>query len=65
MQDKFEEIFLKIRNECINMIYAKKVDLEELSFKIGCDERTLLDFLKNRNQDFSIYLKMYSLLLEW
>lgn len=65
MNDKLDRLFYAIRNDCLDLIEKKKVDVEELSFKLGCNLETLVNLLNDRDEDFSIYLKLYDILLEW
>ncbi len=63
--NKLNELFIQIRNECLEIINKKNVDVDELSFQMGMSSKTLYNFLKNKNEDFSIYLKLYEVLLGW
>jgi len=65
MNEDLNELFINIRRECLQMIYQKNVDVEELSFRMGVNTKTLYSVLKNKNEDFSIYLKLYEVLLGW
>ena len=65
MNDKLDKLFYAIRNDCIELIKEKKVDPNELSFALGCNLDTLSNILNNRIEDFSIYLKLYDILLVW
>lgn len=65
MSDKLNILFNQIKNECLDLISRKKVDLDDLSFALGMNKEKMYDLFKNRNEDFSIYLKMYDLLVEW
>ena len=65
MSDKLNILFNQIKNECLNLISKKKVDLDDLSFALGMDKDKMCDLFKNKNEDFSIYLKMYDVLVEW
>ncbi len=63
--NNLNELFIQIRNECLEIISTKNVDVDELSFQMGMSSKTLYDFLKNKDEDFSIYLKLYEVLLGW
>ena len=65
MNEKLDKLFYSIRDECLELIKEKKVDTEELAFKVGCNNETLVNLLNNRIKDFSIYLKLYDVLLDW
>lgn len=65
MEERLDELFDEIKNECISIIEKRKINLEDLSSELGCDTKTLLRFLKKRNADFSIYLKLYDILVDW
>lgn len=65
MNDNLEELYLQIRNECLQIIFKKNVDMNELSFRMGMNQKTLFSVLNNRDEDFSIYLKLYEVLLGW
>ncbi len=63
--NNLNELFTQIRNECLEIIDKKNVNVDELSFQMGINSRTLYNVLKNKNEDFSIYLKLYEVLLGW
>lgn len=65
MNENLNELFLEIRKECLLIINKKKVDVSELSFRMGLSSKTLYDVLNDKNEDFSIYLKLYEVLLGW
>ncbi|MBR4177747.1 MAG: hypothetical protein IKR57_00170 [Bacilli bacterium] len=65
MEERLDELFDEIKNECLNIIEKENVNMDDLSFELGCDTKTLLSFLKKRNADFSIYLKLYDVLVDW
>ena len=65
MNDNLNELFKTIRNECLMIIAQKKVNIDELSFKMGMKTSTLYKLLTNKSEDFSIYLKLYEVLLGW
>lgn len=58
-------VYDKIRKECLDKILKDNINFEELSYRIGCSTRKLLDLLKNRTEDLSIYLKIYDTLVNW
>jgi len=64
MKNELESIFLNIRNDCLNLIREKDIDIDDLTFKLGISVNTFIDVLNNRNKDFKIYLKLYNTLLE-
>ena len=63
MNENLNELFLEIRKECLLLINKKNVDVSELSFRMGLSSKTLYDVLNDKNEDFSIYLKLYEVLL--
>lgn len=65
MNENLNELFLEIRKECLLLINKKNVDVSELSFRMGLSSKTLYDVLNDKNEDFSIYLKLYEVLLGW
>ena len=65
MNENLNELFLEIRKECLLLINKKNVDVSELSFRMGLSSKTLYDVLNDKNKDFSIYLKLYEVLLGW
>ena len=65
MEEKLDLLFDEIKNECLNIIKEKNVDIEELSTSLGCDVNSLLKLLKERDADFSVYLKLYDILTDW
>ncbi len=65
MNEKLDKLFYSIRNDCLELIEKKEVDVDELSFRLGCNLDTLVNILNDRIEDFSIYLKLYDILLEW
>ncbi len=62
---KLDRLFNDIKNECLVLIHDKRVDIEELSFQMGVDMKTLYNLIESRNDDFSLYLKLYEILLTW
>ena len=65
MEEKLDLLFEEIKNECIKIIEDRNIDIDELSHEMGCDAKTLLKFLEKREADFSVYLKLYDILIEW
>lgn len=65
MNEKLNILFNQIKNECLNLISKKKVDIDDLSFALGMNKEKVYELFKNKNEDFSIYLKMYDILVEW
>ena len=62
--NKLDEMFLRIRKDCINLINEKNVVIDDLVFELGISVNKFIEVLNNRNEDFSIYFKMYNTLLE-
>lgn len=65
MNEKLNILFNQIKNDCLSLISKKKVDLDDLSFKLGINKEKIYDLFENKNEDFSIYLKMYDVLTQW
>lgn len=65
IDSNLNELFLEIKDECLRLIYQKRIDLDDLSYQMGMSMKTLYNFLKSKNEDFSVYLKLYEILLEW
>ena len=65
MNDKLNELYLEIKKECLKIINKNKIDINELSFRMGISTNTLYNVLNEKNKDFSIYLKLYEVLLGW
>lgn len=63
--ESIDKLFLSIKNDCLKLITLKRVDLQDLSFKMGFSLDDLVGYILKRSSDFSIYMKMYELLLEW
>ena len=63
--NNLNELFLQIRKECLQMIDQKRIDISELSFKMGMSIKSLYNILKDKDKDFSVYLKLYEVLLGW
>ena len=60
-----DELYAEIKGECIKLIYDKNVDMQELSYRVGLDTSHLYTILNSNDQDFSLYLKLYEVLLGW
>ena len=65
MSPELNELYDEIKGECMKIIYDKNVDMDELSFRVGMDAKTLYYVLNSNDQDFSIYLRLYEELLGW
>ena len=62
---RLDALFNEIKKDCLVLIHKKNVDIEELSFQMGLDMKSLYNLLESRNDDFSLYLKLYDILLLW
>lgn len=65
MKNQLDKLFNNIVSDCLKQIDTKHVDIDDLSFKLGMDSKALINCFTNRNEDFSIYLRAYDLLVEW
>lgn len=60
-----DELFHSIRNDCLRLISSKNVNLDDLSFNIGCSTEKLISLFDKRDDDMIIYFKIYNTLVEW
>lgn len=65
IDEKLDNIFLNIKNDCITLIKRKDINLEELSFKLGISPQEFIYNFHTRIKDFSFYLETYRILMEW
>ena len=56
-----DDFFYSIRNDCLKLIYKKNVDLDLLSFEVGCNTDTLIKL----NDNLLIYFRIYNTLVGW
>ena len=56
MSDKLNILFNQIKNECLDLISKKKVDLDDLSFALGMNKEKMYDLFKNRKSHALIFL---------
>ena len=56
---------IPIRNDCLKLIYKKNVDLDLLSFEVGCNTDTLIKLFDKKNDNLLIYFRIYNTLVEW
>ena len=63
--DNSDDFFYSIRNDCLKLIYKKNVDLDLLSFEVGCNTDTLIKLFDKKNDNLFIYLRIYNTLVEW
>ena len=54
--DTADELFYSIRNDCLKLISSKNVDLDDLSYSIGCSTEKLISLFNKR--DFWAILPM-------
>lgn len=64
MNIELDNMFLRIRKDCIDLINIKNIDIDDLLFELGISNKKFIEILNNRNKDFTIYLKIYNTLLE-
>ncbi len=60
-----DDFFYSIRNDCLRLIYQKKVDLDMLAFECDMTTKKLVKIFDKKNNDLLIYLKVYNTLVEW
>lgn len=60
-----DELFYSIRNDCLKLISSKNVNLDDLSYSIGCSTDKLISLFDKRDSDIIIYFKIYNTLVEW
>ena len=65
MSNELDLLYKDVKEECIKLIYDKNVDMEELSFQMGVDVNSLFNILNNKDKDFTVYLKLYDILVGW
>ena len=65
IDEKLDSLFLNIKNDCMNLIREKDVNLEDLSFALGISSREFISNFQTRIKDFSFYLETYRILMEW
>ena len=65
MSNELDLLYKDVKEECIKLIYYKNVDMEELSFQMGVDVNSLFNILNNKDKDFTVYLKLYDILVGW
>ena len=63
--EKLDNLFFNIKNDCMNLIREKDVSLEEISFALGISSREFISNFQARIKDFSFYLETYRILIEW
>ncbi len=63
--DTADELFYSIRNDCLKLISSKNVNLDDLSYSIGCSTEKLISLFNKRDNDLIIYFKIYNTLVEW
>ena len=63
--NELNELYSEIKGECIKLIYDKNIDMEELSYRVGMDTNYLYKLLNSNDEDFSLYLRLYEVLLGW
>ncbi len=60
-----DDFFYSIRNDCLKLIYKKKVDLDMLAFECDITTKKLVSLFDKKDNDLLIYLKIYNTLVEW
>ena len=63
--EKLDKLFMDIKNSCLELIYQKNIDIEELCFKLGVSVVDFINRFHTRDKDFSFYLATYNYLLDW
>ena len=65
MIQKYDSFYTNIRSYIFKVIKDKKIDIDELSFKLGISKK---DFLKNFTRqitDYTFYLQTLSIVERW
>ena len=65
VEEKLDNLFFNIKNDCIAIIREKDISLEELSFILGISPNEFISNFQTRIKDFSFYLETYRILREW
>ncbi len=65
IEKKLDILFLNIKNDCMNIIKEKDIDLDELSFMLGISSKEFISNFQTRIKDFSFYIETYRILTEW
>ena len=50
-----DDFFYSIRNDCLRLIYQKKVDLDMLAFECDMTTKKLVKIFDRKNNDLLIY----------
>lgn len=61
MKEK-NDFITNISNRCLKLIASNKINMVDISYKMGIRTIDLYNILLNNNEDISIYLKLYLLL---
>ncbi len=62
---KLEQLFIDIKLDCLELILEKEVPVSELSYQLGISTKEFYQKIHLSSRDFSFYLKMYHILLNW
>lgn len=65
MEKELNSLYNKIREEILNKIKTKNIDLEELLDKLEISKNDFINYFTKRNDNFILYLQTYSLLEHW
>ena len=65
MEQKLDQFFYSIRNDCLELLEKKDISLEQLAAVLGISQEEFVKRFYTRSRDLSFYLKTYSLLVEW
>ena len=60
-----EDVYDKILIESLELIKAKKVNISELVLELGISNEMLDGLFEKKEEDFTLYLKLYDTLVEW
>jgi len=60
-----DEVLDKILLKSLELIKEKKVDLSELVLDLGISNKMLENLFEKKEEDFTLYLKLYDTLVEW
>ena len=65
MEEKLNNLFLRIRDSIFQLIQEKNVDVDALAFDLGISRQIFIDNFSKRINDFTFYLQTLSLLENW
>lgn len=58
-------VYDKILKRSLDLIKEKQVNLSELILELGISNQMLDNLFEKKEEDFTLYLKLYDTLVEW